>query len=102
MPVHGHFSSIPGSGPSAALRLAAASCRLLVFALGPSTALRTGFVAGGRTRQQRAGRWPIVRLLHRTMFLEVAEDGADDCGVFDACHDPHRAAAVDAGVHVEV
>ena len=56
MEVHGHFSSIPDSGPSAALRLAAASCRRLVCALGPSTALRIGFVAGGRTRPPRAER----------------------------------------------
>lgn len=35
------------------------------------------------------------------MFLEVAEDGADDCGFFDAGHDPYRTAAVDAGGHVD-
>ncbi len=64
MAVHGHFSSIPGSGPS-------------------------------------ARRWPIVRLLHRTMFLEVGEDGADGVGFFDAGHDPHRTAAVDAGAYVD-
>jgi hypothetical protein len=51
-----HFSSIPGSGPRAALRLAAASCRRLVVALGPSTALRAGCVAGGRTRPPPVGR----------------------------------------------
>lgn len=44
---------------------------------------------------------PVVRFLHRAMLFEVGEDGADDCVVFDAGHDPHRTAAVNAGAHVD-
>ena len=42
-----------------------------------------------------------MRFLHRDMFLNVAEDGADGCGFFDAGHDPYRTGAVDAADHVD-
>ena len=36
------------------------------------------------------------------MLCEVGEEGADGGEFFDPGHDPHRAAAVAAGVHVDV
>jgi len=44
----------------------------------------------------------VVRFYQRAVLCEVGEDGADGGGFFDAGHDPHRAAAVDAGAHVDV
>ena len=61
------------------------------FAFGPSTALRTGFVAGGVSRGHSGrcarGR-PEVRFLQRAVFCEVGEDGPDGFGFFDAGDDP--------------
>jgi hypothetical protein len=60
--VRGPLSPIPGSGPSAALRghgriraIGRMKSRAR-FALGPSTALRSGVETGGRTQPQRAVR----------------------------------------------
>ena len=44
---------------------------------------------------------PVVRFLHRAVFREVVEDRADGGGFFDTGDDAHRAAAVDAGFHVD-
>ena len=44
----------------------------------------------------------VVRFLQRAVLCEVGKDGADGGGFFDAGHDPHRAAAVAAGAHVDV
>ena len=43
-----------------------------------------------------------MRSLQRAVLLEVAEDGANRVGFFDAGHDPYRTAAVDAGAHVDI
>ena len=49
--------------------------------------------AGARGRRGRSARWrPVVRFLQRAVLFEVAEDGADGVGFFDAGDDPHRAA----------
>jgi len=61
------------------------------FAFGPSTVLRTGFVAGGMSRgiSGRCARGgSVVRFLQRAVLCEVGEDGADGGGFFDAGHDP--------------
>ena len=42
-----------------------------------------------------------MRWLRRAVLREVIEDGADRGGLFDAGHDAYRAAAVDAGGHVD-
>ena len=60
------------------------------FAFGPSTALRTGFVAGGVSRGHggrcaRGG--SVVRFLQRVVLCEVGEDGADGGGFFGAGQD---------------
>jgi len=75
-------------GPAGSLPLRVV---LPCFAFGPSTALRTGVVAGGVSRGHsgRCARCrPVVRWLHRAVLCEVGEDGADGGGVFDAGHDP--------------
>lgn len=68
--IRGRFSLNPDSGPSAALRILAASCRFPVFAF--------GVVAGGMSRR-RGGRCarcrPVVRWLQHTVLFEVVEDG---------------------------
>ena len=43
-----------------------------------------------------------MRLVERVVFGEVGQYGLDRSGFLDAGHDPHRAAAVDAGRHVDV
>ncbi len=50
-----------------------------------------------------------MRLVHCVVFCEVAKSwmtprgyGPDGGGLFDAGHDSHRTAAVDAGGHVDV
>lgn len=58
-----------------------------------------------RLRGLGHGRWParsgaVVRSLHRVVLFEAGEDGPNGGGFFDAGHDPCRAAAVDAGAHV--
>ncbi len=85
----------PGTGPSAALRVVAAS--------DSDSGLAAGCVAGASSRGGRRGArcGPVVRLLQRAVFLEVGEDGANGLGVFDAGDDPHRAAAVGAGGDVD-
>jgi len=89
-------------GPAGSLPLRVV---LPCFAFGPSTALRTGFVAGGLSRGH-SGRCArggsVVRFLPRAVLCEVGEDGSDGCGFFDAGHDPQRAATVDACAHVDV
>ena len=59
-----------------------------------------------RLRGHGHSRWaarsgPVVSFLQRAVLCEVAEDGADGVGFFDAGHDPYRTAAVDAGAHVD-
>jgi hypothetical protein len=79
-----HFTPVSCSGPSAALRVVAASCRLPILALGG--------VAGGASsgHSRRCPRWwPVVRLLERAVFLEVDDDGADGLRLFDAGDDLH-------------
>jgi len=60
------------------------------FAFGPSTALRTGVVAGGVSRGH-SGRCArggsVVRFLQRVVLCEVGEDGADGGGFFGAGQD---------------
>ena len=56
---------------------------------------------GTRSRTSRSGVGAVVRFLHRVVLLEVDEDGGDDCGFFDAGHDPYRTDAVGAGAHVD-
>lgn len=36
------------------------------------------------------------------MLCEVAEDGANRVGFFDAGHDPYRSAALEAAAHVDI
>ena len=95
----------PAAGRALPCGILAAPCCLPGFAFGPSTVLRTGFVAGGVSRGHggrcaRGG--SVVRFLPRAVLCEVAENGADGGGFFDAGHDPHRAATLAAGVHVDV
>ena len=62
-----------------------------------------GVSRGHSGRCARGG--SVVRFLKSAVLFEVGEDGAagaDGGGFFDAGHDPHRAAAVAAGVHVDV
>jgi len=68
--VRGHFSPIPGSGPSTALRV---RCRFLLcsfFAFG---------VVGARVGSE-------VRFLKRAVLCEVGADGADGGKLFHAGH----------------
>ena len=94
--VSSHSSPIPDGGPTASLRdPTAASNRA------PDSA---GVVADRVSRDHRG--WcarcrPVVRVFPRTVLLEVCQDGTDGCGFLDAGDDPHRAAAVDAGGHVD-
>ena len=67
-------------GPAGSLPL---SVVLPCFAFGPSTALRTGFVAGGvsRSHSGRCARGgSVVRFLQRAVLCEVGEHGADGGG----------------------
>jgi hypothetical protein len=43
-----------------------------------------------------------MRLLQRAVFCEMGEAGSDRVWLFDAGNDPNRAAAMDAGGHVDV
>jgi len=89
--VRGDFPPVADSGPSAALRDRGRIGSGGGFAVGPSTALRTGFVPDGVSRGHsgRCARCrPVVRFLHRGVFREVVEDRADGGGFFDAGHDP--------------
>jgi len=51
---------------------------------------------------RRARCRPVVRFLQRAVLFEVGEDSADGGRFFDAGDDAHRAATVDACVHVDV
>ena len=84
--VVGHFSLIPGSGRSTALR---DRCRLPVRVVFLSFVF--GVVAGGAScgySGRCASCRPVVRFLQRAVLFEVGEDGADGGGFFDAGHDP--------------
>jgi len=94
----------PAAGRARPCGLVAASCGLPGFAF--------GVVAGGVSRGH-SGRCArcrsVVRFLQRAVLCEVGKAwmtpcgyGADGGGFFDAGHDPHRAAAVAAGAHVDV
>ncbi len=76
----------------------AASSRLPGFAAGILPACRHSRSCSRRS--PRSGP-PVVRLFQCVALCEVGEDGADRSGLFDAGHDPHRAAAVDADSHVD-
>ena len=58
-----------------------------------------GVSRGHSGRCARGG--AVVLLLPRAVLCEVGDDGADGGGFFGAGHDPQRAAAVIAPVHVD-
>ena len=93
------FPPVTDSGPSAALRARGR--------IGWGCGFRLGVVADSAITRSRSHRGrcarcrPVVRWLPRAVLCEVGEDGSDGCGFFDAGDDAHRAAAVDAGFHVD-